>query len=248
MSRSLLKKVTALEDELWAKAKHFEVPGVSEFLDVLDAVSPLDIPIYNVWINDDAAALERDGRAGKLEAAQPPIHPAFLPDEPRAYRRQQWALHHSQEYRELSQAQMAAFAAHVRATYDLSGGALAIALCAFSADLDKLTAVQAYVGFPLTREEMADSLVRLWARLEREREDHPDEGHDELWLRATLAVGQEVYGRTMTGDEVKAEWEMWRQVTADMEAGRPAGEVAAQLRAICEQYPRRVTVGSFKGL
>jgi hypothetical protein len=248
MSRNLLKKVGALEDELWAKTKLIRIALEDELEEFTKAAFPLDSPIFHAWLAINLEAQKREDRALQIAGGLPRIHPAFLPGEGAVTRRYQWALHHSKEYRELAERQMADFLPHVRESYDLTAGILAIALRVFSGQLDEMVALQDYIGFALTREDLADCMIRQrhHAYSLAEEYDDSDAAWNEIWCRARVEVERELYDRTMTTAEVEAEQAMWRQVTEDMKAGRPAGEVAAHLRAICEQYPRRVAVGEWE--
>jgi hypothetical protein len=247
MSRNLLKKVVALEDKLWAKATLYPMPSDGEMADFLEATAPLDVPLFNLWANRNPEAVRRDAQQGCILNSLPPTHPAFLPDYSVGYRRHQWGLYYSKAYRDASEASWQRFIAFVRSEFGLTAGKMEIARRLFAEDIGHLTAVQAYVGYPVTHDEIADALTRQWGHVGFARVDLPDGTDDEIWRRGAIAMEKELFGRTVTEAELEAEWAMWRQITEDMKAGRPAGETAAQLRAICEQYPRRVAVGSSEG-
>lgn len=247
MNRTLAKQVSALEAQVWAQAEAITLPLDEEVAAFYEMTEPLDVPIYNAWLNSNAEAAKLDARVLQIGRNLPSPHPAFLPDENARYRHHQWALHNSHEYRELTEAQWGGFMAYARAHYDLTAGRLSLALQVFGEFIEHLMAVQDYVGFPRSREDFADVMTRHWRHVQSLQFEQPEGEQAEIWRRAAIETEQEVYGRTMTEQEMESEWTKWREVEADMEAGKPAGEVAASLRRIQEQYPRRVAVGSFEG-
>lgn len=242
----MIKRLDRIEGEMWAMAEPITLPSDAEFEQIIEQLFPLDTPIWNLWIKGNLEAQKCRKRSERIEKAIPSIHPAFLPDANRDHRFHQWVLHHSREYAELIESLVAAFIAHVQATYDLSAGLLNIALQLFAPEIDEITAVQDYVGYPLSREAVADALTRQWDAVAQAHYKNPDESDEGVWLLGAIEHERELYGRAVTGDELKIEWAKWRQVTKEMKAGKPAGELTAYLRGVCESWPRKIPVGSFR--
>jgi hypothetical protein len=247
---SMAKRVGDLEATLWARAEKIETPHREEIAEFIKSTSPLDTPIFNAWLNGDRDAEKLNKRTLQIERSLLPIHPAFLPDYVEVYRIHQWALHRSNEYRELTDTVWVRFLEYVRAHYDMTGGLLGVALCLYEKDFDKWTAHREYIGKPASREMMAGDQIELW-KIVRRKDSEADEPEDQKtqstrWREALIENVFNLYGREMTEDDLDFDQKMWAQLDKDMAAGKPASEseAAAYLRGLFDRYPHKVMSSS----
>ncbi|HKQ08579.1 MAG TPA: hypothetical protein VJ464_25885 [Blastocatellia bacterium] len=249
MTLALGKRVKSLEAEFWAKAESIKPSYQNGLLRFRELADPIDGVIFGRWLvaNDDMG--RRLDRANGVKDSLPPVHPSFLPGKREALRRHQWAYHNSREFCELSQTVFDLFLAYVRATFDMTGGLLKLALQVFKADIDQWQAEREYFGHPASREDLAQETVSVWrcfSRLAKESVPEYNESlREPLWRQAGIEATRELYCREMTAADYDLDAKMWEQLRKDMAVGLPASEseAARYWRDLFERYPRKA-IGS----
>lgn len=244
------KRLGDLEAIFWARAEKIETPHLEDIAEFIESTTPLDTPIYTAWlaINREAAKLHE--RTQQLERSLLPIHPAFLPDYEEVYRIHQWALHRSNEYRELTERGWVQFIEYARSHYDLAGGLVGIAFRLYEKDFDKWTAHREYIGVSASREEMASDQIELWKIVRRKdsevKEPEDQKTQNARWRRALIENVFNLYGREMAEADLDYDQKMWAQLDKDIAADKPSSEseAASYLRGLFDRYPHKVMSSS----
>lgn len=163
MTTSLRKRVSALEDQQWSSAEEIRMLHTDAVAWLRKQADALDGVMFSLWIGDNEEMAKKYDRAGEIQRSMSPIHPAFLPSFDDARRRYQWAAHHSTEFCELTNTVMAPFVAHVKATYDMAGGPLKIALQIYDKDIVRWQAQRDYIGCPPEGpDDFARQMISFW--------------------------------------------------------------------------------------
>jgi hypothetical protein len=251
---TLAKKTGALEAAFWAKAEPIEIPFHKEVFDVLSSLWPLEDVVIDRWLKSDPEAAAMNGRALRLLQSLPPPHPAFLPDEHEQYRQLQWSYYHRVEHRQISERLNKRILEKAVPVYDVQTiGLVGVSLRLFERDIDIWMAQQEYTDGParLSREEYACNQIELhriydcllidanWPSEQKTRE--------ELWQRAIIAWADHCYGRTVTEQDLAMDRQMWGQLDADMEAGKPAteSEAAMYFHDLDTRHTRKTNIPSY---
>ena len=243
MATSLTRKVESLEAAFWAQAEPIDISSLHESVTILANIYPLDIPVLNIEprITEEA---KTGKRLAEIDRLLPPTHPAFLPDEDvELIRRTQWCLHQSREYLDLYTHYWDNRLAYLRSHYK-DKDALGAALIAFEHDMNIWTENADYVGYQVSREQLAINVVEFWRIMHRELKGLSpidEQTWRALLTRAYIERERLVYGYEITEQVYNSEQDMWKQLREDMEAGKPSSEseAARYFRDLHERFPRK---------
>lgn len=243
MSATLKKKLADLETNFWSKAKVIDQPKGERARDFLTLIKPLDTPFFIVWMDAEVTRLIE--QMERIESTLLPIHPAFLRDSNESFRLGQWVLHRSPEIRRLLDTYWQKMLDYIEARFDIEHPDLiAVALCLFNEEIDGWQAEFQYLGFYVSREQMASDQLDWWRRLEaiRETEGEPsdDQTHESQCHKVVIAQVLDFYGRTITEQELEHENQMWAELRSDMQADKPVSEseAARYFWDVATRYPR----------
>lgn len=244
---ALAKKAEALEAEMWAKVPYEPFPFEDQMVAFYDRVWPLRNPIYSKWLDSDKELRKQHERLERIKKSLLPVHSAFLPYSREDVRQWSWALHRSDEYREVMTKLHSRYVAELIPRYDLNIlGLMGIALDVFAEDIDEALADYEYMLVTTTKEVMAASLIefrKVYVRIEERTRDY-DHSHEKwikLYDQATIEYLSLSWGRQVTEEEALTVRKKYGQLTKDRISGKPVSEseAALYLRDKMERYPGR---------
>ncbi len=239
---SLTKSIERLEAAIWAQAEHIEITAFSRVVDILAELRPMQVPALSFACGATKKAQKREQQLSEINNFYLPIHPAFMPDEHELIRAEQWAMHHSDEYRKLQELFWSEVLEIMRSHFE-GKDAIGAAFIIYGKGIDKEVAQAEYIGYPLNREEIALTHVEYWRVFTRIQRAGEKDG--QAWIedqkRANRELDAVICGRRTTEEDQGLDEKMWAQLNKDLEAGKPSSESEAveYFRDLRERFPRK---------